>query len=475
MTIIKNAISAVNADSIAKDLDIKVGDCLISINHAPVVDIFDFRTRTAVTSILIEIEKTTGELVLFDIEKDEYEDLGIEFEKPLMDESRNCLNKCVFCFIDQLPRGLRESLYFKDDDLRLSFLTGNYVTLTNLKDEELDRLVSYRLSPMNISVHTTNPALRIEMMKNKDAGKILDQLAKITQAGIWVNCQIVLCPGINDGEFLLQTLKDLFELGDCIKSIALVPVGLTRFRADNKVGNLLPFGQSSAVRIIEIVSNWQQIMKQSRGERIVFASDEFYIKAGMAFPGADEYDDFPQLENGVGMVPLFIKEMQQGLKKRLKKIQSSAVIKGPNTIKDAASILDNKNLSVLLITGVDANPYLEMFLSELSVVYDRKFVVKAIKNQFFGELITVAGLVTGGDIIAGISFEKSSELYEQAIIPRCMLRSGPAVFLDDLSISDVSKATGIPILCVDPTGEGLLRELDRLYKVKHRKKNNITI
>jgi len=465
MTRNKNRIDAIDAESIAQELGIEKGDCLISIDHSPVLDVFDFRMRTAVPSLLIEIEKQNGARIEFDIEKEEYEELGIEFEEPLMDKSKCCKNKCVFCFIDQLPSGLRQSLYFKDDDLRLSFLTGNYVTLTNLDEAELDRLISYRLSPMNISVHTTNPSLRIEMMKNKDAGKLMDQLRKITQAGIWVNCQIVLCPGINDGAALDQTLSDLFDLGEQVKSIALVPVGLTRFRTANKVENLQPFHSSSAAKAIESVARWQKIMLQKRHERVLFASDEFYIKAGIPFPSAEEYDDFPQMENGVGMVPLFIKEMQEGLNKRLKKAKRSMPGLEPDD--------KNENPKVLFVTGVDAKPYLELFTPMLSDLYGRTFHVKAISNHFFGETVTVAGLVTGGDIIdelAGSSMQKAG--YKRVIIPGCMLRAGEQVFLDDLTVQDVEKATGMEITCADPTGEGLLCALDECFpgNIGERKK-----
>lgn len=460
MTRNKNRICAVSTDSIAQELGIEVGDCLLSIDNSPIIDVFDFRMRTTVPDLLIEIEKKNGERIEFDIEKEEYEELGIEFENSLMDDNKSCKNKCVFCFIDQLPPNLRESLYFKDDDLRLSFLTGNYVTLTNLKEDELDRLISYHLSPMNISVHTTNPSLRVKMMKNKDAGEILNQLRKITSAGIWVNCQIVLCPGINDGHELEQTLTDLFNLGEQVKSIALVPVGLTKFRARNCVENLQSFGQSSARRIIETVVNWQQIMMQERKSRIVFASDEFYIKAGIAFPTADEYDDFAQLENGVGMVPLFIKEMQDGLDERTIKAKKSKSPAKKNTKENIAY-----EPKVLLITGMDAKPYLELFTQGLSSIYNRQFHVKAIPNRFFGETVTVAGLVTGSDIIYELmEMTEQRVIYEQVLIPKCMLRSGEQVFLDDLSVADVEKSIGMKIICTEPTGESLLDTLDGLFQ-----------
>jgi len=449
----RNIIQMVNADSIAQELGIEEGDCLLSIDHLPVFDVFDYRLRSVTPALFLEIEKKNGERIEFDIEKEEYEELGIEFSEPLMDASQSCANKCMFCFIDQLPSGMRTSLYFKDDDLRLSFLTGNYVTLTNIDDKELDRLISYRLSPMNISVHTTDPDLRVRMMKNKNAGRLLDQLKKITLAGIWINCQIVLCPGINDGQALDRTLADLFDLGDKVKSIALVPVGLTRYRIENSLEDIRPFDRRSAAKAIETALHWQQVLLKERRERVVYASDELYIKAGMSFPPAEEYEEFPQLENGVGMVSLFIQEIQDGITRRMKKAKRAK----SRTAK-------NSDSNVLLITGVDARPVLEQFTAALSDLYGSTFHAEAIPNRFFGETVTVAGLVTGADIVhERMKRTKPRVVYERAIIPGCMLRSGETVFLDDMSLIEVEEATGIPITCADPTGEGLLRVLDKLF------------
>ncbi|MHB1484945.1 MAG: DUF512 domain-containing protein [Saccharofermentanales bacterium] len=450
----KNRISAVILNTIAWELGIEQGDCLVSIDHKSIADVFDYSMRMNSSALTVEIEKKNGEMIEFDIEKDEFEDLGIEFERPLMSDGKRCANKCVFCFIDQLPPDMRESLYFKDDDLRLSFLSGNYVTLTNISDSELDRIVSYKISPLNISVHTTDPALRISMMRNKKAGAILDQLRRITQAGIWINCQIVLCPGINDGDELQHTLKDIFELGDKVMSIAIVPVGLTKYRSGDSVAKLEPVGKEDAERILGTVGEWQKIMQENRGERIIYAADEIYIKAEAPFPDADEYEGFPQLENGVGMVPLFMKEMRAGIAKRKKR---AARIK--SDIKEPVKAGGN----ILLITGVDARPFLEKYIKALDSLYGRRFSVKAVTNRFFGEQVTVAGLLTGTDIIQDLNRCRASEIYEKAVIPACMLRSGEDVFLDGKSIGDVQKEAGIGILCAEPTGEGLLRCLDDYF------------
>ncbi len=495
MTRIKNRICAVAPDSIALELGIEAGDCLICVNQTPVIDVFDYRMRTTVNDVLLEIEKQSGEIVEYEIEKDEYDDIGMEFDDVLMDDGKGCSNKCVFCFIDQLPKDMRESLYFKDDDLRLSFLTGNYVTLTNQSDKELDRLISYKLSPMNISVHTTNPSLRIEMMRNKNAGNIFNQLKKIAVAGIMINCQIVLCPGINDGDAFEQTLSDLFALGNQIQSIAAVPVGLTKFRAQNGTAHLKPFGQSSAKKIIETITNYQQKMLSQRGERIVFASDELYIKAGMPVPDASSYDDFPQLENGVGMVSLFLKEMQDEISSRIDKSgEFDLIVKNlknennlENEMLDENSIgHDNhetgngngtgKNIEaktgkkkIIIITGVDAQPFIEKFTSQLGALYNSEFVVKAIRNEFFGESVTVAGLLTGSDIIRELSSTDYIGIYDMIIIPSCMLRAGEKVFLDDVTVSDVKKALRIHVEVASPDAEGLFNRLDDIFKIKKPK------
>lgn len=476
----KNRIKAVDLNSIARELGIKEGDSLVSIDHEAVVDVFDYSLKTNSAELIVEIEKENGEIIEFDIEKDEFEDLGIVFEQPLMAAGKSCANRCVFCFIDQMPSNMRESLYFKDDDIRLSFLSGNYVTLTNIGDKELDRIISYKLSPVNISVHATNPELRVRMLGNKNAGAVLDQLGRITRAGIWINCQIVLCPGINDGLELQRTLQDIFALGDKVMSVAIVPVGLTRYRTANCLPDINPVGRTDALEIIKTVDHWQKVMLGDRGERIIFASDEIYIKAGVDFPPADEYEGFPQLENGVGIVPLFLKEMHDGINKRIRRdnkrkningIQISSIRKNNNNktrnmLKRNSENTDipvTKSGDILIVTGVDAKPYIEKFTAGLTGLYGPKFEVMAIPNRFFGETVTVAGLVTGSDIVYELDRSDACEKYSKVIIPSCMLRSGEDVFLDGMSVSDVQNETEMGILCVEPTGEGLLGGLDKLF------------
>ncbi len=452
----KHLITAVDSGSIAEELGINPGDQLILVNGAPVKDVFDYKTAILSEALTLNIKTAQGEVIEFDIEKDEYEDIGLTFEDYLMDKNRACKNKCMFCFIDQLPGNLRNSLYFKDDDLRLSFLSGNYVTLTNTTDEELDRIISFRFSPVNVSVHTTDPDLRIKMMNNKDAGKIMEQLKKITNSGIDVNCQIVLCPQVNDGIELENTIKDLYNLGERIKSISIVPVGLTKFRGKNNLYPINPVGLSGAKSILKTVINWQQIFLNARGKRTIFAADEIYIKAQSDLPGTEEYDDFPQLENGVGMTSLFIEEMKEELAAREDKTT------GKSVLKNIYETRESKN--IILVTGKDAAPFISRFEDDLKAVYGINFITKKIPNSFFGENVTVAGLVTGNDIIETLKYDKDLKYCEKIIIPNCMLRSGEENFLDGITVENIKDCLQREIICIDATARGLINELDENFK-----------
>ena len=451
----RHLITGVEPGSIADEIGIKSDDYLIRVNGVYVNDVFDYKTAVFSESITIEIQTKSGCEMEFEIEKDENEDIGLIFDDYLMDKNRACKNKCIFCFIDQLPRNLRKSLYFKDDDIRLSFLSGNYVTLTNVSDEELNRIISFRLSPLNISVHTTDPVLRRKMMNNEEAGRIIDQLKKITESGIDINCQIVLCPQINDGIDLENTIKDLYGLGERIKSISIVPVGLTKFRGGNKLFPINPLGLSGAKNILKTVINWQQIFFNTRKQRVIFAADEIYIKAQTKLPDTKEYDDFPQLENGVGMTSLFIEEMNEGLDFRKENLHNNML----NENKSG----NRKNENVILVTGKDAGPFISEFESSLESVYGIRFITKIIPNSFFGENVTVAGLVTGNDIIETLGSDKDLQECKKIILPECMLRSGEKIFLDDVTVEKVKECLKKEIVCVDPTAAGLLDELDRQF------------
>ncbi|HBN82482.1 MAG TPA: radical SAM protein, partial [Clostridiales bacterium] len=299
-------ISTVEKGSIAEQAGIEKGDVLLSVNGQNIIDIFDYRFLVADEKILVCIEKPDGQVWEIDIEKDQYEDIGLEFDPPIIDRERSCRNKCIFCFIDQLPESMRDTLYFKDDDARLSFLTGNYVTLTNTSDEELERIIKYKLSPVNISVHATDPDIRCKMMNNKFAGKIMNQIAHLTENNITVNCQLVICEGINDGDVMVQSIEDLAVLYPGVNSISVVPVGLTGHR--EKLFSLQPFDKEEALEIIHRVSALQNRYLKEKGSRIVFCADELYVIAGIENPGYDAYETFPQLENGVGLLAAFEKE-----------------------------------------------------------------------------------------------------------------------------------------------------------------------
>ncbi|MHB8964311.1 MAG: DUF512 domain-containing protein [Saccharofermentanales bacterium] len=462
----KHRIASVEENSIAHEAGIAAGDLLVSINGEPVVDVFDYRTRIAETDLTLMIEKKDGSATEIAIEKDEYEDLGLEFENVLMDREKSCRNKCVFCFIDQLPPNLRQTLYFKDDDLRLSFLTGNYVTLTNIDDAELDRLIAYRLSPMNISVHTTNPALRVRMLGNKHAGRIMDQLRRIAASGILLNTQIVLCPGLNDGSELERTLDDLEALAESIQSIALVPVGLTGHRGDKALEFIKPFGRSAASNVLETVMNRQQKYLQTAGRRIVFGADELYLKAGIPLPPVSEYEDFFQLENGVGTVALFLDEMQSGIAKRRKKQKRKSGARidpmpAGDSPDNGAGTTDAPR--VLMITGNDAYPYIAGFADELSALYGATFEARAVSNTFFGETVTVAGLVTGGDIVRELAPDGPLKGIASVMIPDLMLRHSKDKFLDDMTIEELGTKLGTSVYYVPPDGTGFLNALDGIY------------
>lgn len=360
----KIEITSIQKNSIAEELGIEPGDFLLSVNEQIIHDVFDYKFYCADTNITLEIEKKNGESWQFDIEKDEAEDLGIEFATSLLDEEKSCRNKCIFCFIDQLPEGMRDTLYFKDDDARLSFLYGNYITMTNLSDDEINRIIRYRMSPVNISVHTTNPELRVKMLRNRFAGDILEKIRRFTSNGITVNCQIVLCPGINDGEELDRTIRELTSLAPELHSISVVPVGLTRFRED--LTQLTPFNKKSALKIIDQVEKWQKKLLEEYKSRIVYIADELYILAEKPLPDYEAYEDFPQIENGVGMVSSFSYEVKEALKE-LEESQLSV----------------EREITVSIATGVSVFGHFKKITSYIEErVKGLKINVYAVENTF---------------------------------------------------------------------------------------------
>ena len=428
----KHLIARIDPGSIAEELEIEAGDYVLAVDDQEIEDVFDWRTLTGDEEFVLLIEKKNGEEWELEIEKDPYEDLGIVFASDLMSDYRRCSNACIFCFIDQMPPGMRETLYFKDDDSRLSFLQGNYITLTNMQEKDVERIIRYHMEPMNISVHTTEPELRCSMLKNRFAGKCLRYLDRFYEAGLRMNMQIVLCRGVNDGEHLERTLSDLYRYVPVLESLSVVPVGLTRYREG--LYPLEPFSPEECRSVIETVEKWQKKAYREHGMHFVHASDEFYVTAELEVPEEERYDGYLQIENGVGMVRSLYEEAKTVLSEL-----------------DA----DGVKRSVTFATGRMAAPMLE-YVRGLA---DHKFPghdnrIIGIRNDFFGELITVAGLVTGQDLIAQLEGRKLGDLL---VIPGCMLRSGEDVFLDDVHLSEVTEKLKTPVAVLRNGGGPLVR------------------
>ncbi len=437
-----HVIKAVDPGSIAEELELEPGDRLLTINGNEVEDIFDYEYYVDSESMVMLVEKADGELWELEIEND-YEDLGLTFENGLMSDYKSCSNKCIFCFIDQMPPGMRETLYFKDDDSRLSFLQGNYITLTNMKDHDIERIIEFKLAPINISVHTTNPELRCEMLHNRFAGKALKKIDTLYEAGIPMNGQIVLCKGVNDGAELDRTIRDLTKYLPYMQSVSVVPVGLSRFR--DGLYPLEPFGREDAAAALEIIEGWQEKIFAEHGTHFIHASDEFYILAGRELPEEDRYDGYPQLENGVGMLRLLDTEVTEALDGLLQETEPEE--NGPA----------GESEEISLATGELAYPYLKQQLARITARYPQKKIhLYAVRNEFFGEMITVAGLITGQDIIKQLSGEK---LGARLLLPACMFRSGEEVFLDDVTREEVQNALQVPVNIVKSSGQDLVNAI----------------
>ncbi|MEE1279206.1 MAG: DUF512 domain-containing protein [Oscillospiraceae bacterium] len=418
--------------SVADRAGICAGETLISINKNETNDVLDFRFHQINTRLVLKIEDKSGRVRNVKIKKDEYEELGLEFETYLMDKQHSCKNKCIFCFVDQLPKGMRETLYFKDDDTRLSFLFGNYVTLTNITDHEIERIIKMHISPINISVHTTNSDLRVKMMANPNAGKALSVMRRFADAGISINCQLVLCPDINDGEELARSLTDLSSLFPVLESIALVPVGLTCHREG--LYPLSPYTEEKAREVIKIADEFGEKFLKERGSRLVYCSDEFFIKANLPLPDYSYYEDFPQLENGVGL----IRSMQMDVSR---------------CIEDSEPTNASRPVRFSIATGVDAAPFIRSEVERILKVFpSMEAHIYPIENNFFGHTITVTGLITATDIIAQL---KGKELGEALLLPDVMLRHEKDKFLDDKTVSFVEAALNTKVIIATADGEGL--------------------
>ncbi len=430
----KHLIKSIKPESIAEELNIKPGWYLTLVNDTEIKDILDYKYQMFDEYVVITIEDNNGEEWDYEIEKDENEDIGLEFSEELMDSPRSCANKCIFCFMDQLPPDVRETLIFKDDDFRLSFMTGNYVTLTNSGYRDLERIVEYHLSPINISVHATNPAVRCMMLNNKNAGKIMDYIKYLTDNDIYINAQIVLCPGINDGKILDKTIEDLSNFYPYVECIAIVPVGLSKYREG--LYKLKPFNKKLANMAINQVEKWQKKFMDKYNHHIVYIADEVYIKAGREFPAYDFYEDFPQLEDGIGMVA----KMRHEFDKKYLRMKEKSL---------------NKTISVA--TGLAAYDFIRRLSDKLEIKFKGlKINVFPIKNTFFGPKITVSGLITGGDLINQL---KDKELGEALIINYSCLKDDENKFLDDVTLSEVKKALKVKIRVVDGTGEDFINKV----------------
>ncbi len=428
-------IKEVKPGSIAEEMELGPGDKLISINGHELEDIFDYHYFANDDYLVVLVEKADGEEWELEIEKDYDEDLGIIFENGLMDDYKSCSNKCVFCFIDQMPPGMRETLYFKDDDSRLSFLQGNYITLTNMKDKDMERIIRYHLAPINISVHTTNPQLRCEMLHNRFAGEALKKIDVFYEHEIEMNGQVVLCKGINDGAELDRTIGDLTKYMPYMRSLSIVPVGLTKYREG--LAKLEPFEKEDAIEVIGIIEKWQKVCMEKFGVHFVQASDEWYLTAGLPMPEAERYDGYIQLENGVGMMRLLEEEFVEALS------------------NDSSS--DAMPHHLTLATGRLAAP----LLTDLSERFMKKHPnyqvdVVAIRNDFFGERITVSGLITAQDLVAQL---KEHGVGERLLLPCNMLRIDEEVFLDDWTLTEVKNALQVETTIVKSSGLDLLQAL----------------
>ncbi len=433
----QHRIERVLPDSIASELQIEPGDRLVAINGEPIEDVFDYQFLVQDSYIEVLIEKSDGEQWLLEVDKEPDEDLGLVFESGLMDEYRSCRNKCVFCFIDQMPPGMRPTLYFKDDDSRLSFLQGNYVTLTNLSEKDVERICRYHLSPINISFQAMNPALRCKMLNNRFAGEALKKVDALMEAGIRMNGQIVLCKGLNDGEELSYSIRELKKYLPNLESVSVVPVGLTKYREG--LYPLKPFDARDAAEVIDLIEGFQRECMESHGTHFVHASDEWYILAGRSLPEAGRYDGYLQLENGVGMLRLLLDEFAEALAEAGQKGLLGPV---PAPVK------------LSLATGRLAFPYLEQMARTVQEACPgRSIRVYAIENRFFGEQITVSGLLTGQDLREQLT---GQDLGERLLLPENMLRSGEDVFLDDLRVAELEKALQVPISIVKSSGHELL-------------------
>ncbi len=437
-------IKNVEPGSLAEKHGIVAGSTLLKINGQEIVDVLDYRFYMIESELKVAYKTPEGKLVVTKIVKeDEYDDLGLEFETYLIDKQHTCNNKCIFCFVDQLPKGMRESLYFKDDDSRMSFFYGNYITLTNLKQADIDRIIKMHISPVNVSVHTMDPELRCKMMKNKFAGESLGYLKQLADAGISINAQLVLCPGINDDEEMCRSVAALYKLAPAVQSVACVPVGLTDHREG--LPELRMFTKEEARKTIALVNGLGNWIEPRLGKRFCYAADEFYLLADMPIPSEKYYDDYPQLDNGVGLLRLFETEVGEAIEER------------PLPEKKYPK------KRITLVTGLAALPLVGKLSCKIEGLYGSslKLSVHGIKNNFFGHNITVSGLVTGSDIKAQL---QNKDLGVAVLVPETMLKTGEDVFLDDVSVSELEEEFGVPFVVVSNNGYDFVNKICDIFE-----------
>lgn len=441
----EHIISVVMPGSIAEELELEPGDVLVSMDGTEIEDILDYQFYADESHLTMVVRKADGEEWELEIDKEYGEDLGLEFENGLMDDYRSCSNKCIFCFIDQMPPGMRDTLYFKDDDARLSFLQGNYITLTNMKQKDMERVVKYHLSPINVSVHTTNPELRCQMLHNRFAGDALKKIDYFYQNEIEMNGQIVLCKNYNDGAELDRSLQDLKKYCPVMRSVSVVPVGLSKYREG--LCELEPFTKEDALHVVSQIEQVQKECMEAFGLHFVHASDEFYLLAGLPVPEESRYDGYLQLENGVGMIRLLIDETNQAIE---------AAKEQKEELEDFLN-LPEEEYHVTIATGKLAYPYLKECGEKLEAAFDKvKVQVIPIVNEFFGERITVSGLITGRDLKKQLTGRITGS---RLLIPINMLRSGEEVFLDDVTVTELSQTLGCPVVPVETSGFDLIGEI----------------
>lgn len=427
-------IASVESGSIAEELGLEPGDAIEEINGNEIEDIFDYQYYVEDEYLDVLVLTKDGEECVLEIEKDEDEDLGITFESSLMDEYHSCCNKCMFCFIDQMPPGMRETLYFKDDDSRLSFLQGNYITLTNMRDKDIERVIRYHLSPINISVHATNPELRCKMLHNRFAGDILEKIGRFYEAGIRMNSQVVLCKGLNDGEELDRTISDLGKFLPYMESLSVVPVGLTKYREG--LAPLELFEKEDAGKVLKQIHKWQDYFRENYGTTFVHASDEWFILAEQEFPDEAYYEGYGQLENGVGMMRLLLEEVKERL----------AELTG-----------DDREKHVAIATAKLSYPTIKKLAADVEMKFPGiKIDVYCIINKFFGEHITVSGLLTGQDIIAQL---KGKMLGEELLLPCNVLKADEDIFLDDISLKELSDSLQVPVNIIQSEGRDFVDKI----------------